>query len=89
MKIHYDALVNSTDFSADHVWLYNPARKKGRCSKLQQDWYRPYVIVKPLNDVVYWMQKPGRWFKVVHVDQLAPWNGDYNSNHGLDKDAQL
>ncbi len=89
MKNRYDIRANSPRFSAgDHVWLYNPARKKGRCPKLQQDWDGCYVIVKPLNDVVYRIQKPGGRFKAVHVDRLAPWNGDHDSDLGLDEDAQ-
>ncbi len=72
----------------DHVWLYNPPRKKGHCPKLQQDWNGPYVIVKPLNAVVYRIQKPGGRFKVVHLDRLASWTGDHNSDNGLDEDAQ-
>ncbi len=28
-------------------------------------------------------------FKVVHVDQMAPWNGNHNSDNVLDEDAQL
>ncbi len=62
--------------------------KKGCCSKLQQDWDGPYVIVKPLNDIVYRIQKPDGRFKVVHMDRPAPWNGDHDSDHGLDEDAQ-
>ncbi len=55
---------------------------------MQQDWDGPYVIVKPLNDGVYWIQKSGGRFKVVHVDRLAPWNGDHDSDHGLDENVQ-
>ncbi len=55
---------------------------------MQQDWDGLYVIVKQLNNVVYRIQKPGGRFKVVNVDQLAPWNGDYNSDHELNEDAQ-
>ncbi len=73
---------------SQYVWLYNPARKKGRCPKLLQDWDGPYMIVKPLNDVVYRIQKPGDHLKVEHVDRLAPWNGDHDSDYGLDEDAQ-
>ncbi len=73
MKTHYDIRANSPRFSAgDHVWLYSPAREKGNCPKLQQDWDGPYVIVKPLNDMVYQIQKPCGHSKVVHVDWLAP-----------------
>ncbi len=89
MKTRYDICANSPGFSTgDHVWLYNPVRKKGCCPKLQQDSDGPYVIVKPLNDVVYQIQILGGWFKVVHVDWLALWNGDYNSDHGFEEDAQ-
>ncbi len=60
IKTRYDIRANSPGFSTgDHVWLYNPACKKGRCPKLQQDWDGPYVILKPRNDVVYRIQKPG------------------------------
>ncbi len=72
MKTRYDVRANSLVFSTgDHVWLNNPAHKKGHCPKLQQDWDGPYVIVKPLNDVMYRIQKSGGCFKVEHVDRLA------------------
>ncbi len=88
IKTRYDIRANSTGFSVgDHVWLYNTAHKKRHCFKLQQDWGRPYVILK-LNDVVCRIQKPSNQFKVIHVDWLASWNGDHNINHGTDKNAQ-
>ncbi len=69
MKTRYNIRANIPGFSdGDHVWLYNPARKKGRRPTLQQDWDGPYMIVKPLNDVVYRIQKSGGSFKVVHMD---------------------
>ncbi len=37
--------------------LYIPTPRKGCCPKLQQDWDRPYVIIKPLNNVAYRIQK--------------------------------
>ncbi len=47
-----------------------------------------HQIDTPLNDVVYQILKVGGHFKVIHVDQLAQWNGENNLDHGLDEDAQ-
>ncbi|KAJ8952347.1 hypothetical protein NQ318_017241 [Aromia moschata] len=59
----------------DEVWLYNPARKKGRCPKLQKSWEGPYKIIKRLKDVVYMIQRgPRAKMKVVHLDRLAPYS---------------
>ncbi len=46
MKAHYDIRVRSPGFSIrDHIWLNNPACKKGHWPKLQQDKDGPYVIL--------------------------------------------
>ncbi len=58
------------------------------CHKLQQDWDGPYVIVKLLNDVVSRIRKLDNRFKVVYIDQLAPWNCDHSFNHGMDEDTE-
>ena len=53
------------------VWLYNPQRKKGKSPKLSRPWEGPYVVVEPLNDVVYRIQRgPRAKPKVVHRDRL-------------------
>ncbi len=56
---------------------------------LPKDWHGPYVIVKPLNGVVYRIHKPGGRFKVVHVDWQVPRNGDHNSNHNWTRTPNL
>ncbi len=45
------------------------------------------MIMKPPNDV-YEIQEPRGRFQVVHVNHVAPWNGDHNFEHELDEDAQ-
>ena len=35
------------------VWLYNPTRRIGVCSKLNSKWKGPYVVIRKLDDVTY------------------------------------
>ncbi|KAJ8980848.1 hypothetical protein NQ317_008907 [Molorchus minor] len=42
LKTRYDARSNNRYQAGDEVWLYNPARKKGRSPKLQKTWEGPY-----------------------------------------------
>ena len=59
------------------VWLFNPAKKKGVCPKLQLRWEGPYLVVKRLSDVVYRIQRSkGARPRVIHVDRLKPYSGD-------------
>ncbi|KAJ8980008.1 hypothetical protein NQ317_016671 [Molorchus minor] len=45
LKTRYDARSNNSGYQAgDEVWLYNPARKKGRSPKLQKSWEGPYTL---------------------------------------------
>ncbi|KAJ8940117.1 hypothetical protein NQ318_009831 [Aromia moschata] len=75
-KNRYDARANTEGFHEDdEVWLYNPARKKERCPKLQKSWEGPYKIIKRLKDVVYMIQRgPRAKMKVVHLDRLTPYS---------------
>ncbi|KAJ8985420.1 hypothetical protein NQ317_017049 [Molorchus minor] len=75
LKTRYDARSNNSGYQAgDEVWLYNPARKKGRSPKLQKIWEGPYTVIKRINDLVYRIQRgPRAKMKVVHLDRLAPY----------------
>ncbi|KAJ8971655.1 hypothetical protein NQ317_009216, partial [Molorchus minor] len=75
LKTRYDARSNNSGYQAgDEVWLYNPARKKGRSLKLQKSWEGPYTVIKRINDLVYRIQRgPRAKMKVVHLDRLVPY----------------
>ncbi|KAJ8975435.1 hypothetical protein NQ317_005471 [Molorchus minor] len=75
LKTRYDARSNNSGYQAgDEVWLYNPARRKGRSPKLQKSWEGPYTVIKRINDLVYRIQRgPRAKMKVVHLDRLAPY----------------
>ncbi len=65
MKTRYDIRANSPKFSVrNHVWLYHPVYKKEHCLKLQKGWDELIVIVKPLNNIEYQIQKPRSQFDV-------------------------
>lgn len=74
-KERYDLRAKRPTFSVgDRVWLFNPRRRVGRCSKLQSWWDGPYVIEAILNEVVIRIQHPERpraRSKTVHADRLA------------------
>jgi len=71
-KTWYDQKAKKLQFNAGQkVWFYNP-RIKGRTPKLQSSWEGPYVIVRKLNDVVYYISKSNRSKnEIVHADRLA------------------
>lgn len=77
MKTRYDARSSHRRYEeGDHVWLYNPKKKKGLSPKLQSDWDGPYLVLRRINDVVYRIRRIGKKkSKVVHSDRLAKYYG--------------
>ena len=56
------------------VWLYNPTRRVGVCSKLTSKWKGPYVVIRKLDDVTYLVKNsPKQRAKVYHIDRLIPY----------------
>ena len=51
--------------AGDQVWLFNPRRRVGRCTKLHSWWDGPSTIEAMRNDVVVRIRHP------VHADRLA------------------
>jgi hypothetical protein len=50
MKTRYDKLANSAGYhEGDRVWLYRPARTKGKSPKLQSSWDGPYKVQNSQN----------------------------------------
>jgi hypothetical protein len=78
-KRHYDIKAKKRSFSVGQaVWLYNPIRRIGVCSKLTCKWKGPYVITRKLDDITYLVKnglklKP----KVYHIDRLIPYKGNH------------
>ena len=76
-KKQYDVKANRRSFKeGDAVWLYDPVRKVGVCSKLTPIWKGPYCIVRRLDDLTYLLKKSPRHLpKVFHIDRLMPYKG--------------
>ena len=76
-KRHYDLRAKKRSMrEGQPVWLYNPNRRIGVCTKLTSKWKGPYLIVKQLDDVTYLVQMaPKAKPKVYHVDRLLPYHG--------------
>ena len=73
-KMYYNT--KSSD-NTTPVWLSNPKKKKGVSPKLSRNWEGPYIVMKPIYDLVYRIQlgtttKP----KVVHWNRLWCYNSD-------------
>jgi hypothetical protein len=76
-KRHYDTNARQRNYYAGQcVWLHDPTRHKGVCSKLINKWKGPYLITKVLDDIVCLVKrsklmKP----KAYHIDRLWPYSG--------------
>ena len=58
------------------VWLYNPTRRVGVCSKLTSKWKGPYVIIRKLDNVTYLVKNSTKQkAKVYHIDRLLLYRG--------------
>ncbi|XP_063408797.1 uncharacterized protein LOC134692276 [Mytilus trossulus] len=53
-KKRYDLNAKKRIFKrGEAVWIYDPIRKKGVCSKLTPKWKGPFIIEKRIDDVTY------------------------------------
>ena len=61
----------------DVVWLFNPTRKVGVCSKLQPKWIGPCLVVKAIDILTYVVKKSARDVpKIYHIDKIQPYRGN-------------
>ena len=76
-KKYYDTKAKSRQLTQGQaVWLHDPARKPGVCTKLANRWKGPYVITKRLDDLTYLIQTSSRKpCKAVDIDRLLLYNG--------------
>lgn len=78
------------------VWIHEPIRTKGVCSKLTSPWKGPFVVTKCIDDVTYKVKR-GRSQspKVYHIDRLAlyhgrnipGWIGQFRRQQGCSREA--
>lgn len=76
-KKHYDLKASKRSFKVGQpVWLYEPGRKVGVCTKLTSPWKGPYIIEKKIDDVTYRVKRSIRQpSRVHHIDKLALYSG--------------
>ena len=57
--------------------MYNPAKRKGVCPKLESRWEGPYLVFNKLSDVVFRVQRNKKAKKkVIHYDRLKVYEGE-------------
>ncbi|KAK3100422.1 hypothetical protein FSP39_019732 [Pinctada imbricata] len=76
-KRHYDLRSKKRTLPPGQpVWIYEPQRKVGVCSKLTSSWKGPYVIIRRVDDIHYLVKRnkhqPPR---VYHIDRLMEYRG--------------
>lgn len=70
-KETYDRRAKAPRFTVgDWVWVHDPNRKKGRCTKLMPQWTGPWVIVQKVNDVLFRVKLGGKK-KLLHADRMV------------------
>lgn len=79
-KLYYDTRGKQAvlrDFKVGQaVWLHDPARRVGVCSKLSDKWKGPYLVTRKLDDLLYLVKRsPKQPAKAFHVDRLLPYRG--------------
>ena len=78
-KKHYDC--KSRRRKAYHkgqvVWLHDPARKVGVCTKLVNKWKGPFLVTRTVDDLVCMVKRtPKGKPKAYHIDRLYPYSGN-------------
>ena len=81
-KKYYDTKAKARQLEVgQRVWLHDPTRKPGVCSKLANRWQGPYIVVKRLDDLTYLIKtSPRKPSKAVHIDRLLPYLGETTLN---------
>ena len=76
-KRHYDIKAKKRSlFPGQAVWLADPTRKKGVCTKLSPRWKGPFLVIKKLDDLTYLVKKSEKQRAAVfHLDRLEPYQG--------------
>jgi len=67
----YDRKAKQRSFQAeDIVYLYNPARKPGKCFKFHKFWNGPFKVTAKLSDLNYEIISMNHKKQIVHVNRL-------------------
>jgi hypothetical protein len=76
-KRHYDTNAKQRKYEAGQcVWLHDPTRRKGVCSKLINKWKGPYLVTKVLDDIICFVKRSQSMKpKAYHIDRLWPYSG--------------
>lgn len=77
-KRHYDTNAKPRKYKAGQcVWLHDPTRRKGICSKLISKWKGPYLVTKVLDDMICLVKRSKSMKpKAFHIDRLWPYSGE-------------
>lgn len=76
-KRHYDSNAKARKYKVGQcVWLHDPTRHKGVCSKLVNKWKGPYLITRVLDDLICLVKRSKSMKpKAYHIDRLWPYLG--------------
>jgi hypothetical protein len=76
-KRRYDLKAKKISFKkGQSVWIYEPTRTIGVCSKFTSKWKGPFIVEKKIDDVTYRVKRSMRQPSLVYnVDRLALYNG--------------
>lgn len=79
-KKHYDTRAKVKRFSRGQlVWLHDPSRKVGVCSKLRNHWKGPFIITRVLDDLICLVKQGAKQkSKAYHIDRLWAYEGRHS-----------
>ncbi|MES9883153.1 MAG: RNase H-like domain-containing protein [Sedimenticola sp.] len=74
-KRHYDLKAKHRSLTVGQpIWIYDPSRKVGVCSKLTCKWKGPCLITKKIDDMVYLVKRTAnKPAKAIHIDRMRPY----------------
>ena len=79
-KMHYDTREKGKRFSRGQlVWLHDPSRKVGVCSKLRNHWKGPFIITKVYDNLICLVKQAAKQkSKAYHIDRLWAYKGRHS-----------